>query len=125
VRGRDGVWPDGPQVPHVFIRLRTADVDAARRASLFALSSAEHDLTSAQGDATYTGAAAYNPLVLPVPPVPTGLAQVISYALSPQVPNAASIAQRGDFYGFSIEMSVVNQTRACPLVFRSMSTEAD
>jgi hypothetical protein len=59
----------------------------------------------------YTGAAAYDPLVLKVPPVPAGLAKVISYALPAQVPDRASIPHKGDFYGLSIEMSVANQTR--------------
>lgn len=61
--------------------------------------------------ANYTGAAAYNPTTL-TPPSPPG-AQALPTQFSIQIPNAvppgASILQNGSFFGFSVEMSVVNQ----------------
>lgn len=61
--------------------------------------------------ANYTGAAAYNPTTLN-PPSPPG-AQALPTQFAIQLPNAvppgASILQNGSFFGFSIEMSVVNQ----------------
>ena len=61
--------------------------------------------------ANYTGAAAYNPTTLNPPPPPG--AQAMPTQFSIQIPSAvppgASILQNGSFFGFSIEMSVVNQ----------------
>jgi long-subunit fatty acid transport protein len=61
--------------------------------------------------ANYTGAAAYNPTTLnpPSPPGPT--AMPTNFAIQPiiAVPPGASIPQKGSFFGFSVEMSVVNQ----------------
>ena len=61
--------------------------------------------------ANYTGSAAYNPNTLnaPAPPGPAGLPTQFALQLSNTVPPGASIAQSGSFFGFSIEMSVVNQ----------------
>ena len=61
--------------------------------------------------ANYTGSAAYNPNTLnaPAPPGPAGLPTQFALQLSNIVPPGASIAQSGSFFGFSIEMSVVNQ----------------
>ncbi|KDR78254.1 hypothetical protein GALMADRAFT_266767 [Galerina marginata CBS 339.88] len=63
------------------------------------------------GAANYTGAAAYNPTTLnpPAPPGPTALPTSFGLALEGAVPAGASIMQGGAFFGFSIEMSVVNQ----------------
>jgi hypothetical protein len=66
--------------------------------------------TATSGAAAYTGAAAYNPTRLTPPPVP-------SPAINTQFPITLlqggmanmSIKQNGNFMGFSIEMSVVNQ----------------
>ncbi|TFK36088.1 hypothetical protein BDQ12DRAFT_737177 [Crucibulum laeve] len=66
--------------------------------------------TSSGSAAAYTGAAAYNPTVLtaPAPPNPA-----ISTQFAIQLQNGGtpgvSIPQSGSFFGFSIEMSVVNQ----------------
>ena len=61
--------------------------------------------------ANYTGAAAYNPTTLIPPPPPGAQALPTQFAIQPPnaVPNGASIPQNGSFFGFSIEMSVVNQ----------------
>ncbi|KIM41887.1 glycoside hydrolase family 79 protein [Hebeloma cylindrosporum] len=61
--------------------------------------------------ANYTGSAAYNPNTLdaPPPPGPAGLPTQFALQLSNTVPPGASIAQSGSFFGFSVEMSVVNQ----------------
>lgn len=58
---------------------------------------------------TYSGPAAFNPSVLVAPPVPTpGPATAFDVQLTTgQVPNL-SIPQSGAFFGFSVEMSVVN-----------------
>ena len=75
--------------------------------------------------ASYTGAAAYNttqlqPPAVPNPPINT----TIDIALTSGALPAMSVAQNGAFFGFSIEMSVVNQMRACPrtcIAYRSYS----
>lgn len=61
--------------------------------------------------ANYTGLPAYNPLVLqaPPPPGPTALPTQFNLPVPSAVPAGASIQQNGSFFGFSIEMSVVNQ----------------
>ncbi|KAJ3503353.1 hypothetical protein NLJ89_g8477 [Agrocybe chaxingu] len=61
--------------------------------------------------ARYTGAAAYNPTTLnpPPPPGPDALPTQFAMQFSNAVPPGASIPQSGAFFGFSIEMSVVNQ----------------
>jgi len=61
--------------------------------------------------ANYTGSAAYNPNTLnaPAPPGSADLPTQFSLQLNNTVPPGASIAQSGSFFGFSIEMSVVNQ----------------
>jgi hypothetical protein len=61
--------------------------------------------------ASYTGAAAYNPTTLIPPPPPGAQALPTQFAIQPPnvVPPGASIPQKGSFFGFSIEMSVVNQ----------------
>ncbi|KAH6912147.1 glycoside hydrolase superfamily [Coprinopsis sp. MPI-PUGE-AT-0042] len=68
-------------------------------------------LSSSAAAANYTGAAAYNPTVLDAPPPPNppintrfGI-QLRSGGTTPGV----SIPQSGSFFGFSIEMSVVDQ----------------
>jgi hypothetical protein len=68
--------------------------------------------TTTASAANYTGAAAYNPTVLTPPPVPTDLNTNFAIQLSNGgTPPGASIPQLGQFFGFSIEMSVVNQVR--------------
>lgn len=61
--------------------------------------------------ADYTGSAAYNPTVLEAPPPPGAAALPTNFGISlaSSVPPGASIMQSGNFFGFSIEMSVVNQ----------------
>jgi hypothetical protein len=70
--------------------------------------------TASAAAANHTGAAAYDPTVLTAPAIP-----------NPAPPNAfflqlfnsntsqagLSIVQKGSFFGFSIEMSVINQVR--------------
>lgn len=78
--------------------------------------------TSASGSttassATYTqdSSAAYNQVVLQAPSVPVpGPSTQFSLQLQNNAQNVAgiSIAQSGGFYGFSIEMSVVDQISA-------------
>ena len=62
--------------------------------------------------ANYTGAAAYNPTTLN-PPSPPGLQAMPTQFTIPLItdtlPPGASIKLSGSFFGFSIEMSVVNQ----------------
>lgn len=76
--------------------------------------------TSASGapSSTYTGAAAYDPLVLNPPEIPNP-APATQFTLqlqsSSQAVQGLSIMQSGAFLGFSIETSVVNQVRECPL----------
>ncbi|KAF8154310.1 glycoside hydrolase family 79 protein [Crassisporium funariophilum] len=67
--------------------------------------------TGTAGAANYTGAAAYNPTVLqaPAPPGAGGLTTAFGVQMGGSVVPGASIAQMGSFFGFSIEMSVVNQ----------------
>ncbi|EAU81861.2 hypothetical protein CC1G_06072 [Coprinopsis cinerea okayama7 len=66
--------------------------------------------TTSGAAATYTGAAAYNPTVLEPPPPPN---PPITKRFALQLRNGGtpgvSIQQSGAFFGFSIEMSVVNQ----------------
>ncbi|EDR09602.1 glycoside hydrolase family 79 protein [Laccaria bicolor S238N-H82] len=66
--------------------------------------------TSSATSANYTGAAAYNPTVLN-PPAPPNPAITTNFAIQLQNGGTpgASIPQTGSFFGFSIEMSVVNQ----------------
>lgn len=76
--------------------------------------------TGTAAAANYTGSAAYNPTVLQPPPPPGSSAMPTAFGigLSQQVPPGASIMQSGLFFGFSIEMSVVNQVCECSLSFR-------
>ena len=67
--------------------------------------------TATGAAANYTGAAAYNPTTLNPPPPPGAQALPTQFAIQPPnaVPPGASILQNGSFFGFSVEMSVVNQ----------------
>jgi hypothetical protein len=65
--------------------------------------------TNTAAAASYTGSAAYDPLVLQPPPVPSGLAQNIPYTFPGSPQAGVSIQQNGSFLGWSIEMSVTNQ----------------
>jgi hypothetical protein len=70
--------------------------------------------TASAAAANYTGAAAYDPTVLTAPAIPnpappnTFFLQLLSSNTSQ---SGLSIMQKGSFFGFSIEMSVVNQVR--------------
>lgn len=69
--------------------------------------------TSAAADASFTGLAAYDPTVLnppavPNPAPPTNFDIRLTNGIA-----GLSIPQSGNFLGFSIEMSVVNQVREC------------
>jgi hypothetical protein len=68
--------------------------------------------TASGAAASYTGAAAYDPTVLAAPALPNPL-PATQFTLQLQQSAAAvpglSILQSGSFYGFSIEMSVINQ----------------
>lgn len=67
--------------------------------------------TASAASTNYSGSAAYNPTVLLAPPPPGAAAMPTSFGigLATSVPQGASISQSGNFFGFSIEMSVVNQ----------------
>ena len=68
--------------------------------------------TESAGAANYTGAAAYDPTVLNPPAVPDPLPPTTFDIQLPQAGfSGMSIVQEGSFFGFSIEMSVVNQVR--------------
>lgn len=75
--------------------------------------------TTTAAAANYTGAAAYNPTVLNAPPPPTDLNKNFPVQLFPGGVAGASIPQHGNFFGFSIEMSVVNQVREYNFVCRA------
>ncbi|KAF9077358.1 hypothetical protein BDP27DRAFT_1413776 [Rhodocollybia butyracea] len=65
--------------------------------------------TSSASAASYTDAAAYNPITLPVPALPDPMPPLsLSFNLQANAPGR-SITQSGAFMGFSIEMSVANQ----------------
>ncbi|TDL20289.1 glycoside hydrolase family 79 protein [Rickenella mellea] len=66
--------------------------------------------TASGSAASYTGAAAYNPTILnpPPPPNPPGPSQFPIQLMSTGT-QGLSIQQSGNFLGFSIEFSVVNQ----------------
>lgn len=61
--------------------------------------------------AAYTGAAAYNPTTLTPPPVPTALNKNFPIQLVQGGVPGSSIQIPGHFFGFSMEMSVVDQIR--------------
>jgi len=67
--------------------------------------------TTTAAAADYTGAAAYNPTILTPPPVPSDLATMFPIQLVSGGTPGVSIPQTGQFFGFSIEMSVINQVR--------------
>lgn len=60
---------------------------------------------------SYGGYAAYNPIVLAPPPIPSGLSTKYDIMLPGSATNinGLSIPQSGSFLGFSVEMSVVTQ----------------
>jgi hypothetical protein len=76
--------------------------------------------TAGSPAANYTGAAAYDPLVLTAPPIPNP-APATQFTLqlqsTAQAVQGLSIMQKGAFLGFSIETSVINQVRECLLIF--------
>lgn len=75
-------------------------------------------LATASGSASaanYTGAAAYNPTVLNAPPPPNPPINTSFPLQLTNNPPGLSITQNGAFFGFSIEMSVVNQVCKYPI----------
>ncbi len=67
--------------------------------------------------ADYTGAAAYNPTILNPPPIPDPLPPMaFGIQLQQGGTPGVSIAQTGAFFGFSVEMSVVNQACRSPFL---------
>jgi hypothetical protein len=95
-------------VPHSFISLLLSH-------AAFAAVTVYHQTplgleTQTADAASYTGAAAYNPTVLTPPPIPN---PPVPHQFNIQVQNGGvpglSIKQHGGFFGFSIEMSVINQ----------------
>jgi len=67
--------------------------------------------TTTAAAANYTGSAAYNPTILTPPPVPSDLVTKFPIQLINGGTPGVSIPQTGQFFGFSIEMSVINQVR--------------
>ncbi|KAI0920662.1 hypothetical protein AcV5_010342 [Taiwanofungus camphoratus] len=68
--------------------------------------------TSVYDPPTYTGPAAFNPVILAAPPVPSPAIPnqfILSLANNAQDVVGLSIPQSGSFLGFSIEMSVIDQ----------------
>ncbi|EGN92294.1 glycoside hydrolase family 79 protein [Serpula lacrymans var. lacrymans S7.3] len=68
--------------------------------------------TASGSAASYTGAAAYDPTILNPPPIPSPAPATqftLQLASSAQNVQGLSIPQPGAFFGFSIEMSVINQ----------------
>ncbi|XP_006455732.1 hypothetical protein AGABI2DRAFT_195117 [Agaricus bisporus var. bisporus H97] len=65
--------------------------------------------TATAAAAAYTGAAAYDPTTLTPPPVPTNLNKNFQLSVIPGGVPGLSIKVPGRFFGFSVEMSVVEQ----------------
>ena len=68
------------------------------------------------GPPSFTQLAAYNPVYLPPPPIPDPPPAnqfAIGVPSDANLMNVLSIKQTGQFFGFSIEMSVVNQLSEC------------
>ena len=89
-------------------------VSSSQAVTVYYPAGAQAPLASGAGSgaaANYTGAAAYNPTTLnpPPPPGPTAVPTHFSIQPADTVPPGASIPQKGSFFGFSVEMSVVNQ----------------
>jgi hypothetical protein len=103
--------------PHSFIPILCAAITTAQaQVTVYRQNPFE---TVTADNAVYTGLAAYDPTILIPPPVPD---PSIPKQFAVQVTNGGvpglSIRQHGGFFGFSIEMSVVNQ------VCESVSTSA-
>ena len=82
-------------------------------------SSASGSSSAAAATATYSGSQAYSPVTLnvPAPPDPMPPQQFGVTLYSGGMTNM-SIPQPGNFMGFSIEMSVSTQLRACASTLR-------
>ncbi|CAK5270156.1 unnamed protein product [Mycena citricolor] len=66
--------------------------------------------TASSASASYSGVAAFNPSTLQAPPLPTAsVMTTIPVALQQSGTVGMSIKQKGSFFGFSVEMSVVEQ----------------
>lgn len=65
--------------------------------------------SAAAAAASYTGVAAYNPTTLTPPPVPTALNKNFPIQLVQGGVPGLSMQIPGHFFGFSVEMSVVDQ----------------
>lgn len=64
------------------------------------------------GAPQYTGLAAYNPVYMVPPPIPSPAPAnqfTINVPSDATLMNGLSVPQQGNFFGFSIEMSVANQ----------------
>lgn len=103
-------------VPFIFWSICTLSI---ARASVTVYSQAPLGQPTASGSATaeaanYTGSAAYDPTVLKAPGIPdpappkTFFLQLLN---SNTTQGGLSMVHTGAFFGFSIEMSVVNQVR--------------
>lgn len=96
-------------------KLSTAEVTIYNHPALL-LYQGGSQTTAALG-ASFTGLAAYDPTVLtpppvPNPPPPTNFDIRLTNGIA-----GLSIPQSGNFLGFSIEMSVINQVRECCVFF--------
>ncbi|KIL64296.1 glycoside hydrolase family 79 protein, partial [Amanita muscaria Koide BX008] len=88
------------------------EVENKHRACAIYEKGSQAAMSAKASGANYTGPAAYNPTTLQVPPVPTGFptqvnAQILDGSASP----GSSIPLMRSFFGFSIEMSVVDRGR--------------
>ena len=100
-------------LPSLFLSLGAALFTSSQaQVTVYYEPGAQATLASTGAAANYTGAAAYNPTTLNPPPPPGAQALPTQFAIplvTNAVPAGVSIPQSGSFFGFSIEMSVVNQ----------------
>ncbi|KAF8816878.1 hypothetical protein BYT27DRAFT_7127069 [Phlegmacium glaucopus] len=99
-----------PTLPSLLLSLGAIS-SSAQAVTVYSQAPLAATTTGTAAAGSYTGAAAYNPTTLnpPPPPGPQALTTQFSIQLQNAVPPGASIQQGGSFFGFSIEMSVVNQ----------------
>ncbi|KLO13587.1 hypothetical protein SCHPADRAFT_940250 [Schizopora paradoxa] len=91
----------------VLIKLSSAEVTVYNHPALSLYHSGSQ--TTSASDASFTGLAAYDPTVLTPPPVPNPAPPTNFDIRLTNGISGLSIPQSGNFLGFSIEMSVVNQ----------------
>ncbi|EIW64921.1 glycoside hydrolase family 79 protein [Trametes versicolor FP-101664 SS1] len=107
----------------------TADAATLRSGTATPVASTTSFVTT-PGPPQYTELAAYNPIYMEPPPIPSPAPPLqfsIGVPSSAQLMNALSIPQHGTFFGFSIEMSVANQlseTTLFPQFLNLMNTVA-